>query len=1603
VASYDAQINLIIGGVRQLRELEDRLNGIQNTIEEINDLGANAVMGRNIDMSGYARVLRNLEAIRASTNAQAGEQQRANALVRDQLLLYSQLNREQNLYRRRSSAFTEESRGVRETNQQVIELTTQLRTAQRAFSQLFAEGDIQGVRTINAEIGSLLEELREINRVATGTKNVGANTAQLQSQADAWQIQINALRQRAGLLSENEEILARLLTAERNLIQLRNVDMTFRDDANVRLGRQELENAKLLLKAEEDIATRRDRDARAYQAQIEQQTRQIQQQAKELRSVLFSAGKLAGKAGSAALDALTFGRGSQIAKGAKNAAIRGGIGLGALGLGGAYTAVEGALGNVDLGILQGPATQAANAVGGAINNALGGIPEIVGNLLSALGDIPGALGLASVAALAFAPAMKTAGEAVFEAGKKFGSTKFGENVKLTLERQTNLFESVINAASEMNMTLDASKSGLNAVGAAIKSLPALPAAGQTSFRGEVRRGRSGAFIGGGARDLLSNPDYLVGAAGIIAERTQDAADTSLRFAEGLGQAAVEAKTVADYLSEAVKLQKTSETSAQRFVRQTIEKGRAILENQRSADIARERSAQFLGGQYSLAQVPPRGELLPGGRTETRQPDYREMLNQAAQARAVIEDSLNSLRSRAIQSLGLSKAVIDAMTEEQRIALANEQIQKRSLGSVSEAVAARRTSLGVMRQEQVTLASINAENERSVEIIRQRNRELRATPVAAMTPQERVGQGIFDPATLRADRRRRVAAGRARQEAIGRATSEGLIGGAFPLLFGQGVGASLGGLAGGIGGGLAGGGLGFGLSLIGTALGTAIDTLGAKATEVGKSLRYPAEAFEKLKEAGLLASRQQEYYIAKLIESGRIVEANGEIQKEIIKKVGVSGVKDLAALGDSSTKLSKVWAEFNLQLQAAIAGPLAGLLDWVSNILAVGNEVTREAARQQQILDSLSPENKKALLGEQSQIQQGMTLFNEAQKNKQISELYTRYQPLGAAPAIQPGALTPEQRDAVAQAQAQTRQLQAQVELAAKRLSLTGLTLERDGARYIQASKSIALQEYENKLLEIKDGWIGKVFDKEKNIAMIRAANLEYAAKLKQIEAEVAEAARARASALYQAEIQYYQEVEKRLDLAAREEEVANGQQAGIKRQIELSETLRATREQILLREETLALVEARKNGTEQQVRATFELRFASLRREFALNEKILKQREAEYRFDRMMSIEQAKNQAAQPFIQFRQDQELSIQYAKTYHRLLTEGVAPTEAKRIADFERMVAQQKNSLDLQILIATAAVTQAESYGVSVDKIAELRLELERLNKAREETDKYAQQGPGEKPKDIPGAKIQEFISEATAQLNDLESVAIRVSQSIGDAIGNSLANGISGLIEGTTTAKQIFADFLKSVGQILVQEGTKMIATYIAIGIAKMFAGLFTAGSSSASAIPSSGIPSAPTINGFDTGAFANIAANGAYFSGGASYFANGGVFTNKIVSSPTLFKFADGGSMNTGVMGEAGPEAIMPLRRGASGRLGVDASGLREAMGSAPGASSGSSVLNMTFETTSINGVEYVSREQLESAMAATRRQAASDGAKRGMSMALDKLQQSPQARRRIGI
>ena len=74
------------------------------------------------------------------------------------------------------------------------------------------------------------------------------------------------------------------------------------------------------------------------------------------------------------------------------------------------------------------------------------------------------------------------------------------------------------------------------------------------------------------------------------------------------------------------------------------------------------------------------------------------------------------------------------------------------------------------------------------------------------------------------------------------------------------------------------------------------------------------------------------------------------------------------------------------------------------------------------------------------------------------------------------------------------------------------------------------------------------------------------------------------------------------------------------------------------------------------------------------------------------------------------------------------------------------------------------------------------------------------------------------------------------------------------------------------------------------------------------------------------------ADGGAWQGGSQInaYANGGV-----VGGPTFFPMTGG---KTGLMGEAGPEAIMPLKRGPNGKLGVQAEG----------GSQGNVVVNQSF-------------------------------------------------------
>jgi len=160
----------------------------------------------------------------------------------------------------------------------------------------------------------------------------------------------------------------------------------------------------------------------------------------------------------------------------------------------------------------------------------------------------------------------------------------------------------------------------------------------------------------------------------------------------------------------------------------------------------------------------------------------------------------------------------------------------------------------------------------------------------------------------------------------------------------------------------------------------------------------------------------------------------------------------------------------------------------------------------------------------------------------------------------------------------------------------------------------------------------------------------------------------------------------------------------------------------------------------------------------------------------------------------------------------------------------------------------------------------------------------------------------------------------------------AEGLKGFwnsLTGATTATQ---DSTAKTVESVLTEGTKKVAdtsataamTELAAAARMAAAQLSTVGTAGGG---SSGGGVVSALGGLFSGSEAASAAadfipytwaKGGAFNAGVKTFAKGGTFTSRIVSQPTMFRFADG----VGMMGEAGAEAIMPLGRDSQGRLGV---------------------------------------------------------------------------------
>lgn len=163
---------------------------------------------------------------------------------------------------------------------------------------------------------------------------------------------------------------------------------------------------------------------------------------------------------------------------------------------------------------------------------------------------------------------------------------------------------------------------------------------------------------------------------------------------------------------------------------------------------------------------------------------------------------------------------------------------------------------------------------------------------------------------------------------------------------------------------------------------------------------------------------------------------------------------------------------------------------------------------------------------------------------------------------------------------------------------------------------------------------------------------------------------------------------------------------------------------------------------------------------------------------------------------------------------------------------------------------------------------------------------------------------------AAFEDLITQGRDVASQTRDLFTNAFGQMNDALANFVTTGKLNFGSLVKSILADLAKMELRIIESKILQSLLGYFTGAY--GQAGTVATNYSSI----------AGGGAAYANGGLFDQSGATHFANGGAFTNSIVTQPTLFAFANG----TGLMGEAGPEAIMPLERDPSGKLGVRATG-----------------------------------------------------------------------------
>ncbi len=634
-----------------------------------------------------------------------------------------------------------------------------------------------------------------------------------------------------------------------------------------------------------------------------------------------------------------------------------------------------------------------------------------------------------------------------------------------------------------------------------------------------------------------------------------------------------------------------------------------------------------------------------------------------------------------------------------------------------------------------------------------------------------------------------------QKKLDKSAQSAALGIGFPLLFGGGPGS--------IAGGLAGSAFGFGGQILGSAIGQQLDKLGSAALDTAKAFDDVASnldvVLKKLGETNTTIGGRATF----LAGEGFTNQAAAAVQLRAQETLGNKRVQQLKELAKSAREFDNALERLGMGLQSFITPLVKGLADAVT-----GTQPKAAPTGEQKALGDIFITKSSISALETVQklaIERGATL------SKQDKE---RLQALKAQLLVQ--------REKLLNVEGETEAERLLLELSRKRLAAIKdigerevslaqrqLTERRDVLAADQGS--INVKKAQNELDTIKDE-INANFDKIDEPGAF-ARNQVLQDKKTKAEVKLGLARANAANSVLKAERQITKETETQ----AIQADTAYSQRLNVMTQIDIlgRGTVHTFDAQFK------ALVEIQRVETSvlklKQKQERVDVREGELKKEM-----LIKQKEERDLLGDKQLLQRAQAKAAHAE---RLDREQAIKDTRAIRTLEAE-ISAERQKRATDPEYMMSfagaglgffSGSSKLEADQLADRAA--KSESFNEQIAKLQQRQIKAQEDGASRDfQTNLGYQLEDLENLRDT-YQRLQPGIDEAAlaqARFND----ALAITTPLTDSLFDSLV----AVVEGTKTAEQAFADFLRSIADMLMQAAKQMIAQYIAIGIARMFAGM-----------------------------------------------------------------------------------------------------------------------------------------------------------------------------------